>query len=139
MPPSVALSLQTPSWTATVDEARLSATLDAMAAIGLQRDGSVKRLAFTEDDCKARTLFSEWLIAAGASVRVDAAGNLIGRLEGTDPGLPALVTGSHLDTVPTGGRFDGALGVLAGLEVIRSLKDQGHQPAPPLRSGGFCR
>ena len=69
-----------------------------MAAIGLQSDGSVKRLAFTEDDCKARTLFSEWLIAAGASVRIDAAGNLIGRLEGTDPGLPALVTGSHLDT-----------------------------------------
>ena len=54
-----------------------------MAAIGLQNDGAVKRLAFTEDDCKARTLFSEWLIAAGASVRVDAAGNLIGRIEGT--------------------------------------------------------
>ena len=71
-------------------------------------------MAFTEDDCKARTLFSEWLIAAGASVRIDAAGNLVGRIEGTEPGLPALVTGSHLDTVPTGGRFDGALGVLAG-------------------------
>ena len=102
-----------------------------MAAIGLQSDGSVKRLAFTEDDCKARTLFSEWLIAAGASVRVDAAGNLIGRLEGTDPGLPALVTGSHLDTVPTGGRFDGALGVLAGLEVIRSLKIKASACATP--------
>ena len=138
MPPSVALSLQTPSWTATVDEARLSASLEAMAAIGLQSDGSVKRLAFTEDDCKARTLFSEWLIAAGASVRVDAAGNLIGRLEGTDPGLPALVTGSHLDTVPTGGRFDGALGVLAGLEVIRSLKDQGISLRHPFEVVAFA-
>ena len=95
-----------------------------MAAIGLQDDGSVKRLAFSPEDRQARALFSNWLQAAGASVRVDAAGNLIGRIEGTETGLPALVTGSHLDTVPTGGRFDGALGVLAGLEVMRSLKDQ---------------
>ena len=124
MPPSVALSLQIPSWTATVDEARLSESLETMAAIGLQDDGSVKRLAFSPEDRQARALFSNWLQAAGASVRVDAAGNLIGRIEGTEPGLPALVTGSHLDTVPTGGRFDGALGVLAGLEVMRSLKDQ---------------
>ncbi len=109
-----------------------------MAAIGLQSDGSVKRLAFTEDDGRARTLFSEWLIAAGASVRVDAAGNLIGRIEGTEPGLPALVTGSHLDTVPTGGRFDGALGVLAGLEVIRSLKDQGISLRHPLEVVAFA-
>ena len=124
MPPSVALSLQIPSWTATVDEARLSESLETMAAIGLQDDGSVKRLAFSPEDRQARALFSNWLQAAGASVRVDAAGNLIGRIEGTEPDLPALVTGSHLDTVPTGGRFDGALGVLAGLEVMRSLKDQ---------------
>jgi len=109
-----------------------------MASIGLQNDGSVKRLAFTKDDDKARTLFSEWLIVAGASVRVDAAGNLIGRIEGTEPGLPALVTGSHLDTVPTGGRFDGALGVLAGLEVIRSLKDQAISLRHPLEVVAFA-
>ena len=109
-----------------------------MAAIGLQSDGSVKRLAFTEDDGRARTLFSEWLIAAGASIRIDPAGNLIGRIEGTEPGLPALVTGSHLDTVPTGGRFDGALGVLAGLEVIRSLKDQGISLRHPLEVVAFA-
>ncbi len=124
MPPSVALSLQKPSWAATVDESRLSKSLEIMAAIGLQNDGSVKRLAFSEEDRQARSLLTDWLIAAGASVHIDAAGNLIGRIEGTEPGLPALVTGSHLDTVPTGGRFDGALGVLAGLEVMRSLKDQ---------------
>ena len=109
-----------------------------MAAIGLQSDGSVKRLAFTEDDGRARTLFSEWLIAAGASIRIDPAGNLIGRIEGTEPGLPALVTGSHLDTVPTGGRFDGALGVLAGLEVIRSLKDQAISLRHPLEVVAFA-
>jgi len=109
-----------------------------MASIGLQNDGSVKRLAFTKDDDKARTLFSEWLIVAGASVRVDAAGNLIGRIEGTEPGLPALVTGSHLDTVPTGGRVDGALGVLAGLEVIRSLKDQAISLRHPLEVVAFA-
>ena len=109
-----------------------------MAAIGLQSDGSVKRLAFTEADGRARTLFSEWLIAAGASIRIDPAGNLIGRIEGTEPGLPALVTGSHLDTVPTGGRFDGALGVLAGLEVIRSLKDQAISLRHPLEVVAFA-
>ena len=111
MPPSVALSLHTPSWTATVDETRLGKSLEIMAAIGLQNDGSVKRLAFSDEDLQARSLFIDWLKAAGASVRIDPAGNLIGRIEGSEPGLPALVTGSHLDTVPTGGRFDGALGL----------------------------
>ncbi len=132
MPPSVALSLQKPSWTATVDETRLGKSLEIMAAIGLQNDGSVKRLAFSDEDLQARSLFIDWLKAAGASVRIDPAGNLIGRIEGSEPGLPALVTGSHLDTVPTGGRFDGALGVLAGLEVMRSLKDQAISLRHPL-------
>ena len=137
MPPSVALSLQKPSWAATVDESRLSKSLEIMAAIGLQNDGSIKRLAFSEEDRQARSLLTDWLIAAGASVHIDAAGNLIGRIEGTEPGLPALVTGSHLDTVPTGGRFDGALGVLAGLG---HAQPQGscHQPSPSLRGGGVC-
>ena len=138
MPPSVAALAPTLRCIATVNEARLSDSLNTMAAIGLQRDGSVKRLAFTEEDSRARSLFSQWLQEAGASVRIDAAGNLIGRLEGSEAGLPALVTGSHLDTVPTGGRFDGALGVLAGLEVMRSLQEQGLSLRHPLEVIAFA-
>ncbi|RPF77078.1 MAG: Zn-dependent hydrolase [Synechococcus sp. TMED155] len=120
------------------DQNRLQHSLDVMASIGRQLDGSVKRLAFSAEDQQARTLLSEWLIAAGASVYVDAAGNLIGRVAGIDSDLPALVTGSHLDTVPTGGRFDGALGVLAGLEVIRCLKDNGWKLRHPLEVVAFA-
>ena len=107
------------------DKTRLVQSLKHMASIGLQPDGSVCRRGFSELDVQGRDQLSAWMREAGLQVHVDAAGNLIGRLEGSDPALPALLTGSHLDTVPTGGRFDGALGVLAGLEVIRSLQDHG--------------
>ena len=96
-----------------------------MASIGAKPDRSVCRRGFSPEDVQGRDLLAHWMKQLGMQVRVDAAGNLIGRLEGLDPHRPALVTGSHLDTVPTGGRFDGALGVLAGLEACRALQDQG--------------
>ena len=104
---------------------RLIATIEQLASIGAQPDGSVCRRGFSAEDVQGRDLLAYWMKQIGMQVRVDAAGNLIGRLEGLDPQRPALVTGSHLDTVPTGGRFDGALGVLAGLEACRALQDQG--------------
>ncbi|UPM50154.1 Zn-dependent hydrolase [Synechococcus sp. A10-1-5-1] len=107
----------------TPNAMRLLASLEAMAEVGLQPDGSICRRGFSAEDRQGRERLSEWMIDAGLSLRIDAAGNLIGRLEGLDPSLPALVTGSHLDTVPTGGRYDGTLGVLAGLELVRSLQD----------------
>ena len=110
---------------------RLLASLEAMAEVGLQPDGSICRRGFTAEDRQGRERLSEWMIDAGLSLRIDAAGNLIGRLEGSDPSLPALVTGSHLDTVPTGGRYDGTLGVLAGLEVVRALQDAALQLRHP--------
>jgi N-carbamoyl-L-amino-acid hydrolase len=75
---------------------------------------------------------------AGLSIRIDPAGNLIGRWDGEEPGLPALVTGSHIDTVPTGGHFDGALGVLAGLDVVRTLKATGRRLRHPLEVIAFA-
>ena len=111
----------------TPNRARLLQTLDQMASIGLQADGSVCRRGFSPTDVQGRDQLAAWMKESGMQVRVDTAGNLIGRLEGQDPALPVLMTGSHLDTVPTGGRFDGVLGVLAGLEVARSLKDAGLQ------------
>ncbi|HEY9763886.1 MAG TPA: Zn-dependent hydrolase, partial [Trichocoleus sp.] len=83
--------------------------------------GSIRRLAFTPEDLQARYKVQQWMIEAGMTVRTDAAGNLIGHYAGTVEGAPALVTGSHIDTVPSGGRFDGVLGVLAGIEVVETL------------------
>ena len=114
------------------DRERLMSTLDALASIGLRPDGSVCRRGFSHEDRQGRDQLSAWMKDAGMQVSIDAAGNLIGRLAGSDSSLPALVTGSHLDTVPTGGRFDGVLGVLAGLEVARTLQDSGEQLRHPL-------
>lgn len=111
---------------------RLLAALEAMAEVGAQPDGSICRRGFSPEDRQGRELLGQWLLEAGLSVRVDAAGNLIARREGLDPDLPALVTGSHLDTVPTGGRYDGTLGVIAGLEVLRCLQDSHYPLRHPL-------
>ncbi len=107
------------------NRARLIHSLDQMASIGLQADGSVCRRGFSAADVQGRDRLATWMKESGMQVRVDTAGNLIGRLEGLDPSLPVLMTGSHLDTVPTGGRFDGVLGVLAGLEAVRALQEAG--------------
>lgn len=120
------------------DRNRLQQSVEALAQVGGQADGSVCRRGFTTDDCEGRQLVARWMSEAGLSVRVDPAGNLIGRRDGAEPGLPALVTGSHLDTVPTGGRFDGALGVLAGLEVARTLQSEEYQLRHPLEVIAFA-
>jgi beta-ureidopropionase / N-carbamoyl-L-amino-acid hydrolase len=110
---------------------RLNQSLAALAAIGQLPSGGVCRLAYSAEDIKARQQVQAWMQAAGMTVRIDAAGNIIGRYPGLLD-LPALATGSHIDTVPTGGRYDGALGVLAGLEVVRSLHDQRMQLRHPI-------
>lgn len=106
----------------TVSIERLLADLDAFSAIGGDGRGGVTRLAFTEADQSARRLFQDKLTAAGLAVRVDAVGNVFGRRVGRDNALPPVLLGSHLDSVPSGGRFDGPLGVLAALEVVRMLE-----------------
>ncbi len=111
---------------------RLNQSLDELATFGHQEDGTVRRLAFTPEDVAARDRLRIWMEAADMTVRVDAAGNLIGTYAGTDADAPALATGSHLDTVLSGGRYDGALGVMAGLEVVRTLRDQGLRLHHPL-------
>ena len=121
-----------------IDGERLSASIDRMAAIGTNPDGSVCRRGFTEQDVEGRILLSGWMRDAGLKVRIDTAGNLIGRLEGSVSGLPALVTGSHIDTVPTGGRFDGVLGVLAGLEIARTLQSADRSLQHPLEVIAFA-
>jgi N-carbamoyl-L-amino-acid hydrolase len=115
-----------------VDRARLSHSLEVLAEIGRLPSGAVRRLAFSDEDRAARSLVMGWMEEAGMAVRIDAAGNLIGRYEGLDPAAPVLATGSHIDTVPEGGRYDGALGVMAGLEVVRVLAGHGQRLHHPL-------
>jgi beta-ureidopropionase / N-carbamoyl-L-amino-acid hydrolase len=105
----------------TVNGDRLNEQINRLAKIGKQPSGSICRLAFTPEDLQARYLVQQWMVEVGMTVRTDAAGNLIGTYAGRVEGAPALATGSHIDTVPSGGRFDGVLGVLAGIEVVRTL------------------
>ena len=107
----------------TINGDRLNRTIDELAQIGAQPDGAVRRLAFSPEDRAARDRVATWMQEVGMSVRIDAASNLIGTYPGLNPNLPALATGSHIDTVLSGGRYDGTLGVLAGLEVVRVLQD----------------
>jgi N-carbamoyl-L-amino-acid hydrolase len=104
-----------------VDSERLWQRHIELGKIGATESGGVNRQALTEQDSQARRLVMEWAVALGAKPRMDAVGNLFLRFPGTDPGLPPIATGSHLDTQPSGGMFDGIYGVLAGLEVLEAL------------------
>ncbi|HEY9318785.1 MAG TPA: Zn-dependent hydrolase [Achromobacter sp.] len=115
-----------------VDGARLWQSLMDLARIGGTEKGGVCRLALTDLDRQGRDLFVRWATEAGCEVRVDAIGNIFARRSGRDNSLPAVMTGSHIDTQPTGGKFDGNYGVLAGLEVLRTLNDAGLQTDAPL-------
>ena len=103
---------------------RLMTRIFELAKIGELPSGGVCRLAFTKEDILARNQISNWMKIAGMTVRIDAAGNLIGRYAGAEElGQAALATGSHIDTVPVGGKYDGCLGVIAGIELVQTLKD----------------
>ena len=104
---------------------RLWDSLVEMAQFGATPRGGCNRQALTDEDRLGRELFIRWCKAVGCAVRVDVIGNVFCRREGTHPELPPVLIGSHLDTQPTGGRFDGVYGVLAGLEVLRTLDEHG--------------
>src|SRR3977135_2690130 len=104
----------------------LWASLMELARIGATAKGGVCRLAASDLDGEARRLFIRWCEEAGCTVTVDRIGHIFARRPGRNPELPSVMTGSHLDTQPTGGRFDGAYGVLAGLELVRTLNDIGY-------------
>lgn len=106
-----------------VNGERLWQSLRDMAQFGAIPKDGVTRLALSEEDRQARDQLRAWALEAGCSVRVDRMGNMFLRREGTRPELAPVVTGSHVDSQPNGGRFDGIYGVLAGLEVIRTLND----------------
>jgi beta-ureidopropionase / N-carbamoyl-L-amino-acid hydrolase len=115
-----------------VNGQRLWDSLMEMAKIGATAKGGNKRLALTDLDKEGRDLFVRWCREAGLTVTVDRMGNIFARRKGKRDDLPPVATGSHLDTQPTGGKFDGVYGVLAGLEVVRTLNDLGYETDAPI-------
>ncbi len=111
---------------------RLWDSLMEMAQIGPGVAGGNNRQTLTDADAEGRALFREWCEAAGCSMGLDQMGNMFARREGSDPDALPVYVGSHLDTQPTGGKYDGVLGVLGGLEIIRSLNDMGIKTRHPI-------
>ena len=120
-----------------VNSERLRADFDALAQIGATVGGGVSRLALSNEDLEARSWFAYRIEEAGLQVKDDEVGNLSGLLVTDDPAAKTLMIGSHLDTVPNGGRYDGAIGVLAALECLRRIKEAGIKPRYHLEAINF--
>ena len=118
--------------TPLINTQRLWQSLMDLAQLGATVKGGVCRLALTDLDRQARDLFVKWCEEAGCTVSVDAIGNIFARRAGRNPDRAPVMTGSHIDTQPTGGKFDGCFGVMAGLEVIRTLNDLGLETDAPV-------
>ena len=114
-----------------IDRARLEQSIDELGRIGATPRGGLTRLALTDDDKRGRDLMVRWMREAGLRVTVDQMGNIFGERAGREP-LPPVMMGSHVDSVPTGGKYDGQLGVLCGLETIRALNTHGIRTRHPV-------
>ena len=115
-----------------VDESRLWQRHMELARIGATEKGGVNRQALTQEEIEARRLLASWATGLGLVIYGDEIGNLFFRREGTEPDLDPVMTGSHIDTQPTGGKFDGAYGVLAGLEAVEALVESGTRTRRPI-------
>lgn len=121
-----------------INATRLQQHFEAMSLIGKIGETGTCRPTMTTLEKQAFELAGEWMKEAGMSVRIDHFGNLIGRLEGQDPSLPVLMMGSHLDSQPYGGRFDGVAGVLCAIEVVKALTENGIKPQRPIEVVSFA-
>ena len=110
---------------------RLANRLYELSKIGFTSDGGVRRPGFSEEEKQAKQLVKTWMKEAGLDVKEDGAGNVTGRLTGKCNDLPAVASGSHVDSVPNGGHFDGPVGVLSALEVVEAWKETNYQPEKP--------
>lgn len=110
---------------------RIAKRLYELSQIGLTSDGGVKRSGFSEEEKSAKLLVKNWMEEADLKVSEDGAGNVIGRLNGITNDIPAVASGSHVDSVPNGGHFDGPVGVLAALEVAEAWKETNYSPKKP--------
>lgn len=120
----------------SINEPRFNQTLQELGQLGDSPEGML-RVAYSPEDIAGREYALQLMQEAGLETRIDTAGNIIGRTSGSDDSLPAIALGSHTDTVPKGGKYDGALGVMAAIEVMRTLKEQGHQTRHPVEVINF--
>lgn len=111
-----------------IDGNRLAERLAAIAEIGITSENGSSRMGFSKEERQVKHLVRSWMEQAGLTVREDGAGNVFGRLDGKDKGAPLILSGSHVDSVPNGGHFDGPLGVVCALEVVEAWKETGHVP-----------
>src|SRR5688572_15133736 len=116
---------------------RLQQRITELSKFGANPEGGVSRVAFSAADVAGRDYVTRLMREAGLQVRVDTAGNIIGRREGRDPKLPAIMTGSHIDSVPGGGNYDGDVGVLGAIEVAQLLRDARIELRHPLEIVSF--
>ena len=123
--------------TIMVNAERLQEHLTALSKFGANPEGGVSRVAYSDADIAGRAYVTRLMQDAGLTVRVDAAGNIIGRRAGSDAKLPAIMIGSHTDSVPSGGNYDGDLGVLGGIEVAQRLHEAGIVTRHPLEVVNF--
>ncbi|MBW2541867.1 MAG: Zn-dependent hydrolase [Deltaproteobacteria bacterium] len=115
-----------------VNQQRIEQRILKLAEFGKHPDGGVNRVAFSKADIEGRKYLTELMREAGLSVRVDAAGNIIGRREGSEPGRPVIMFGSHIDSVPQGGKYDGDVGVIAAIECVEILNQHDFATLHPL-------
>ena len=120
----------------SINETRINQTMQELGELGDSPEGML-RVAYSPEDIAGRDYAIKMMQEAGLETRIDTAGNIIGRRSGSDDNLPAIAMGSHTDTVPKGGKYDGALGVMAAIEVIRTLEEQGHNTRHPLEVINF--
>jgi len=119
------------------DPDRMEQRIKALSAFGANKDGGVDRIAFSEADLAGRAYIMDLMREAGLSVRLDTAGNIIGRREGSEPDLPPIMFGSHIDSVPGGGNYDGDVGVIGAIEVIELLEASNIRTRHPLEIVSF--
>ncbi|RAP78048.1 M20 family metallo-hydrolase [Paenibacillus montanisoli] len=122
----------------TINRERLHRRIEELAQIGKLGDTGVCRLALSPEDLQGVLLVKEWMEDAGLQTRIDAFGNLIGWLDGKDAGKPLLMAGSHIDSQPYGGRYDGVIGVLGALEAAQTMAEHGIVPEMPIEIVAFC-
>jgi len=120
------------STTALVNNRRLMRDLNAIGRIGIGNHGAVTRLVFSIKELRSRQVLIHLMRQAGLTVRIDAIGNIFGRFEGSDPRAPAVLAGSHLDTVIHGGKYDGPVGVIGALEAVRTISENKIRVRSPL-------
>jgi N-carbamoyl-L-amino-acid hydrolase len=128
----LALPLRARAADLRVNGARLNQRLSQLARFGRTPEGGLRRVAYSEADRAGRAFAMDWMREAGLAVRIDAAGNILGRREGAETSLPPLLFGSHIDSVPDGGNYDGQVGSMAAIEVAHRLTETGTTTRHPL-------